>query len=69
MTNPIASLGSYLKRLDDVAQQLVEALDMVYAKYPYKDQETYSKYLEAVGNYKDVHAELYGRYFPSSESK
>lgn len=69
MTNPMASLGIYLKRLDDAAQQLVDALDMAYGAHPRNDQEAYGKYLEAVNNYKEIRSELYGHYFPVSESK
>lgn len=68
MTNPMASLGIYIKRLDSAAQQLVDALDMAY-ETPRKDQEAYSKYLEAVSNYKSVKEELYDSYFPATSSK
>lgn len=65
MTNPMASLGAYVKRLDQAAQQLVEALDMAYDSRS-SDLEAYNKYLEAVSNYKAVHAELYGQPLPCS---
>jgi len=70
MTNPLTSLGLYIRRLDSAAMEMVEALDMAYdVKFSGNKQDAYAKYLDAVSKYKELREELYGSYFPLSSSK